>query len=175
MRHGLPFAFCLVVAAAVPAIAEEAMDAESTTLVEEVAGLRGSVDQLVTLLERHMKYQKTELILKRLDLKERQLQPLERELRATRDDLEYRNEELDELGMYLAQVESEIEEEIRVGTDSPDSHSRRAREEVEERRKNLEERIVDLERRILDLEGEVAFRQREIDDLEDILEDYLEE
>ena len=176
MRYGVLFAVCLfVTAVSVPAVAEESGESGSTALVKEVAGLRASVDELVNLLERHMGYQKTELMLKRIDLKQRQLEPLERELRNKKDLLESRHEEIDQLRMFQGQIEKEIDDEIREGTDSPDSDSRQYREDVELQRGKLEERIVDLERAILDLEGEVGYRQRELEDLEDILEDFLEE
>jgi chromosome segregation ATPase len=176
MRYGVLFTVCLfVTAASVPVVAEESGDSGSATLLEEVAGLRASVNELVRLLERHMGYQKTELMLKRIDLKQRQLEPLERELRNSNNLLESRQDEIDQLAMFLEQIEREIDDEIRAGTDTPDSDSRGYRQEVELQRTKLEERIGDLEREILDLEGEVAYRQRELEDLEEILEDFLEE
>jgi len=176
MRYGVLFAVCLfATAVSVPAVAEESGESGSTALVEEVAGLRASVDELVNLLERHMSYQKTELMLKRIDLKQRQLEPLERELRNKQDLLESRRDEIDQLRMFQEQIDEQIEGEIREGIDAPDSDSRAYREEIELQRGKLEERILDLERKILDLEGEVGYRQRELEDLEDILEDFLEE
>ena len=170
MRYAVLSLLCLsALGAATPATAEE------NRLVDEVAGLRASVDELVTMLDRYMSYQRIELMLKRVDLKQRQLAPMERELRNQQDDVDSAKRELEDLEMYTAQVEHEIREELQRGGDVRESEARRIMEEIDSRRETLEERMADLERSVIELENDVASRKRELLDLEDILADMLED
>ncbi len=170
MRYAVLLCLCLSAVGLGPPVA-----AQEDRMVEEVAGLRASVDELVTLLDRYMSYQKIELMLKRVDLKQRQLAPMERELRTHKDDLDSAVRELEDLEMYVAQVELEIEQELRSGGDIRDSEARRIMKEIAARRETLEERMADLERSVMELENGVASRKRELLDLEDVLADMLEE
>ena len=171
MRYAVLVLLCLSTAgAATPVAAQEGQ------LVEEVAGLRASVDELVNMLDRYMGYQKIELTLRRVDLKQRQLSPMERELRNHKDSLESTHEELEGLEMYTEQVEAEIEEELRTSGDIRESEEgRRIIKEIASRREILEERMAGLERSVMELENDVAVRQRELLDLEDLLADMLED
>ena len=148
---------------------------EEEELVAEVAGLRASVDELVGLLDRYVGYQKIELMLKRVDLKQRQLAPLEHELRNQKDDLDASNRELKDLEMYASQMEREIEEELQRGGGLHESEVRSLMKEVATRREDLDKRVADLERSVMGLENDVASRKRELLDLEDILADMLED
>ena len=176
MRSLVVVGLCLVILGVHGSVcAQQRSGVESSQLVDEVAGLRASVEELVRMLDRYMSYQQTELLLRRIDLKQRRLAPLEREVRSRRDQADNRREELAQFDEMERQVREQIQDEIRSGVDSPESETRRWEEELELRRKMAEERLEELEQTILETEGDMLALQRELLALEDLLADLLDE
>jgi len=148
---------------------------EAAGLVEEVAGLRSSLDRLVLLLERVAEQQKVDLLLKRVELKERRLIPVASDLRSLEGDYENQKVVVTRYREMLTQMEDALAEEIRRGVDRPDSEPRQMIPEFERELQIEIERIEDLERRMRRLEDELEDGRREIAILDEQLRELLEE
>jgi hypothetical protein len=173
---GTLFAVALVTGAA-PAAAQQGRTStgESTALVEEVAGLRGSLDRLVLLLERVAEQQKVDLLLKRVELKERRLIPVASDLRSLEGDYEDQKVVVTRYQEMLRQMEEALSDEVRRGVDRPDSEPRQMIPEFERELQIEIDRIEDLERRMRRLEDELADGRREIAILDEQLRELLGE
>ena len=162
---------------ALPAAAQQGRPSgeESAGLVEEVAGLRNSLDRLVVLLERMAEQQKIDLLLKRVELKERRLIPVASDLRSLEGEQEDQKVTLARYREMLEQMEDALSEEIRRGVDRPDSESRQMIPQLERELQIEEARAEELERRMRRLEDELADGRREIAILDEQLRELLGE
>ena len=77
-------------------------------LVEEVAGLRSSLDRLVVLMERVAEQQRIDLLLRRVELKERRLIPVASDLRSLEGDYEDQKAQVKRYQEMLAQMEDRV-------------------------------------------------------------------
>jgi len=150
-------------------------EAESAGLVDEVAGLRSSLDQLVALLGRVAEQQKVDLLLKRVELKERRLIPVASDLRSLEGDYQDQKVVVTRYQEMLRQMEDALSEEIRRGVDQPDSESRQMIPEFERELQIEIARIEELERRMRRLEDELADGRKEIAILDEQLRELLGE
>jgi chromosome segregation ATPase len=160
----------LILAAALPARAQD----DTARLVEEVAGLNRSLDRMAGMLETLIGNQHVEILLKRIELKERRLEPLESELlRAERaqTDLEARVKRMQE---ELEQTEDAIADEVRAGSDTPDSESRRMKMQIERVLEVESSRVDDMRRRAQQLENQLASGRDEILILDEQLQELLQ-
>lgn len=166
-----------LLAAVLPAAAEQAGQpgAAPPGLVEEVAGMRSSLDRLVVLLERVAEQQKVDLLLKRVELKERRLLPVASDLRSLEGDHEEQKVIVTRYREMLEQMEDALSDEIRRGVDRPDSEPRQMIPELERELQIQIERIEDLERRMRRLEDELIDGRREIAVLDEQLRELLGE
>ena len=161
----------------VPAAAQQGgqTGAESAALIEEVAGLRSSLDQLVVLLERMAEQQKVDLLLKRVELKERRLIPVASDLRSLEGEYEDQKVMVVRYREMLRQMEDALSEEIRRGVDRPDSEPRQMIPEFERELQIEIARSEDLDRRMRRLEDELADGRRAIAILDEQLRELLGE
>ena len=166
-----------VPAVALPAAAQQASAPEPAAagLVEEVAGLRSSLDRLVVLLERVAEQQRVDLLLKRVELKERRLIPVASDLRSLEGDYEDQKAIVTRYGEMLEQMEDALSDEIRRGVDRPDSEPRQMIPQLERELQIEIERIEELERRMRRLDDELADGRREIAILDEQLRELLGE
>jgi hypothetical protein len=151
-----------------------AQPAPGETLVEQVAGLNRSMQRLVTLLERSLDQQEADLLLKRIDLRERRLAPLERELRSTKSGLLNDEAEMARVREMLEQQQDTLQREIREGTDRPNSDTRRLIADLELAVKTESDRHEALRRRVRELEDELAEGRERIEILEEFLQQLIE-
>jgi flagellar biosynthesis chaperone FliJ len=158
---------------AAPATAQTATD-PAPKLVKEVAALRKTLEEAVALLDRALAHQRTELLLKRLDLKERRVVPLESELRSARDALDASGNEVEQFEQMLDEAEQQISEEIRDGADRENSESRVLKQNLEQALAHVRRNLESDEDRVRRLEDELAERLEEIEILEDSLQERLE-
>jgi hypothetical protein len=172
LRSIVPGALSLMIFTA-PAISQTTTETGSE-LVREVAALRKTMEQAVVLLDRALVHQRVELLLKRLDLKERRVLPLESELRGARDELTASRNELARFEMILEETEQGISQEVRDGTDQPDSENRRLKQDLEQAVAHVQRNLESDEQRVRQLEDELAERLEEIELLEDSLQERLE-
>ena len=162
---------------ALPAAAQQATPSQGSEprLVEEVAGLRSSLDRLVLLLERAADQQKIDLLLKRVELKERRLIPVASDLRSLEGDYEDQKVVVTRYQEMLEQAEDLLSDEIRRGVDRPDSEPRQMIPGFERELQIEIARIEELERRMRRLEDELSDGRREIAILDEQLRELLEE
>lgn len=154
-----------------PAPAEEAQGA----LLAEIAGLHRSLDQLVELLRAGLAHQKIDVMLKRIELKERRLAPLERRLRGTQDSILNSQGEIARLEQMKESTEQELADLIREGHEGAINESRYLMGEFEKAIRSEQATIEELERRVVELEDELADGRDEIAILDEKLAELLEE
>jgi chromosome segregation ATPase len=143
-------------------------------MLEEVAGVRESLDSLVGMLAELLDNQQVELVLKRIDLKQRRLAPLERDLRSGEGSISSRKGELQELAQMLEETEDRIQDQVREGTDHPDSEDRLMARQVEQQIRFLNGQLQQSMGRQSMLMDELADERRELEILDDILRDLLD-
>jgi len=148
---------------------------DSARLVEEVAGLRDSLERLAALLERATDQQKIDLLLKRIELKERRMIPVATDLRTLEGQYEDQKAVVKRYQEMLDQMEDVVSNEVRRGVDQPDSEARRSVTEIERELQIEVTRIEDLERRMRRLEDELDQGRREVAILDERLQDLLDE
>ena len=116
-----------------------------------------------------------DLLLKRVELKERRLIPVASDLRSLEGDYEDQKVVVTRYREMLRQMEDALSEEIRRGVDSPDSEPRQMIPEFERELQIEIARIEDLERRMRRLEDELTDGRREIAILDEQLRELLGE
>lgn len=172
VRSIVPAALLFVFLAA-PAVAQTPTETGSD-LVKEVAALRKTMEEAVALLDRALVHQRVELLLKRLDLKERRVLPLESELRGARDGLTASRNEVERFELIVEETEQRISEEVRDGTDRADSENRRLKQDLEQALAHIRRNLESDEERVRRLEDELGDRLEEIEVLEDSLQERLD-
>jgi chromosome segregation ATPase len=140
-------------------------------LAREMAGVRRSLDRIGELLERLLAGQEADLLLRRIALKERRLDPVLDELARLRRDLDDAEAEKGQMLTYLESLADEVTRGQLSGEDVATLQSER--EQVENLVASHEATLRSLETRIADLENEVADERDEIEILEEILEERL--
>jgi len=177
-NHWIPASICLGLLAVglFPAHAQPPAPSgdETARLVEEVAGLHRSLDKLVVMLEQVIYQQQVDLMLKRIELKERRLDPMASHLRSLQREYDDRKSELKHYQEMLELEKDVISDEVREGTDRPDSGSRNQVKELERILTVETARIEDLERRMRQLEDDLAEGREEILVLDEQLREMLE-
>lgn len=133
-----------------------------------------ALDRVARALERLVHGQEIELILRRIEIKERRLAPLEARARNAEAEAENNRTQLKQLEAGLDQIKRRLAEEVRDGTDRPDSPTREELAHVQSYQAGLAQSLEDAERRMRDFDDQAAAAQREIDALEDVLVEMLE-
>ena len=153
----------------------EIREAGASELQEVVTSLDRSMTKMVRLLEHFLHNQRVELVLRRIELRERRLAPLGEELhRAERELIESKNE-INRLKGMMAELEQVTFEEMRKGAFDPiDSGSLRMKREVKRELEVQGGEMEAMERRAQDLDNDLAAGRREISILDNVLEQLLD-
>lgn len=169
----------LLLAALTPVIAQAPAGAQSpagdmSRLVEEVAGLNRSLDRLAVMLEQVMFQQEVDLVLKRLELKERRLEPMAGHLRSLQREYDDRKTEIKHYQEMLEGARDKVSEEIRQGRDLV-AESDAAQVVIEmERALTIETaRLEGIERRMRELEDALAEGREEVLILDEQLREMM--
>jgi hypothetical protein len=162
----------LVAGGAGPAGAQQADP--SARLVEEVAGLNRSLDQLVGMLQELMASQKIDLLIKRIEIKQRTLIPMASDLRSMEAEYSDLKMGIRRLQDMVEQQEEVVDREVLQGVDQPDSESRGFLAEMELELQVQTSRIEELDRSIRQLQDELAEGREEIEILDEQLRELLE-
>ena len=167
--------FLVVLALGMPAVhAQSEMPAvETPALTEDVAGIRQALDRLVELLETVQRNQRVDLLLKRIELRERRLAPLQKRLAAAQGDVEGSQAERVRMRAMKEQQERQIDESVRAGRETDDI-ARRMLQEIEQVEAAMEARLDDAEARVRRFEDELADGREEIEILDEILLELLD-
>lgn len=148
---------------------------ELSVLAQEVAGVNRSLDRLVQMLSTMLEQQKIDLLLKRIEMRERRVLPLEQELRSARNAASEIVVEIDRLQAMLDEGESSAREALR---DGQEIEAREIGQMVTQIRLNLNVVVAsrdEHQRRARDLEDQIGIQRREIEDLDDLLIEHLGE
>jgi chromosome segregation ATPase len=160
----------ILAAASLPARAQE----DAAQMAEDVAGLNRSLERMVVLLESLIGNQQVDILLKRIELKERRLAPLESELRRAERamiDVEARLKRMQEEAEEMVDV---IADEVRAGIDREGSDSRRTKDQLERVINAESSRVDEMRRRVQQLENELASGRDEIVILDEQLLELLQ-
>jgi chromosome segregation ATPase len=149
-------------------------EAPGQKLVQEVEGLNRSVEQMVIMLSAYLDNQRVELLLKRIELKERRIAPIADDLRDMEHAVFDAKNQLMHMHEMLRDEEERLREEIRDGADRPDSETRLMIEQFERAIQADTARLEGLERRMRRLEDELADGRDEIEILDEMLQELLE-
>ena len=177
MKPNLPKA--LLVALIVSSLASSPAAAQ-TDMTEELRRLNRSVEQLVDLVGQLISQSETDLLLRRTELKQRQAEPLERELRQ-------KTEQRDQSFDYYAIQEEEIERVRSEIFEAEGLDAGSSKEEEEQRLESLRDQLrqseisfeqfernyQQIEARISALEGILGPLRAELSTLEQALDERL--
>jgi len=155
-------------------VAQDRTDGSATEIAEDVQGIHQALNRLVVLLEEVQQQQHVELLLKRIELKERRLAPLERHLRSAENDVVGLEDELKHIEVMRTQSEQEIDDEIRSGKDDPDSESRQRLDALERIVEPLNARLDEARMRVRRAEDDLLDGREEIELLDEMLMELLE-
>jgi hypothetical protein len=124
-----------------------AQPGEPDRMVEELAGIRGALSRIVQLLEAAQTRGEADLLLRRIEVMERRIAPLQSDVSQARSEIRGIESELLRLRTMEADLESQIAGAIRAGTDWADSPERAAQGQVRMELKQYEEQLVVAEHR----------------------------
>ena len=141
---------------------------------EDLKGIRAALDRLVLLQETDRRQREMELVLKRIELRERRLGPLETRLQHAEVDLRNNEEQLKSLESMRVQHKDRLAEEIKDGTDARRSETRRMLDDIDRTMDSVTERGEDSTTRLRQLEDEIADQKEEIEILDEMLAELLE-
>jgi len=134
----------------------------------DLGEMRRSLHDIATLLAAALGHQELSVLMSRIELKQRRLQPLEDSLRKARGDLENTKEERNHLADMLEMFREQ------AGKEGPDAETLGT--EIERGRKQLdrlEEREATLHQRIIELEDDLARNGEDIATLEEMVDARL--
>lgn len=139
------------------------------TLEEHLARLSGSLQEIVTLLERQVEGDETNLLIKRIELSDRSLAAKKERLRRMREEAaNLQEKELSLSGILEASEEQEV-----AGTLEMDAAQQVMLDQMEERVRSIARRRQDIERELAVLENEVRIEEEDMEILESVLDDRL--
>jgi len=156
----------LLVGSAFPSVAQQ--PAAEPDLAREMAGVNRSLEQMAAMLERLLENQKTDLVLKRIEMRERRIAPLETELRERHGELVTSQAELDRLEDLKEDWNDRLREAARTDENAA-IELRVMQQQFEQAHGKQNSRHLALEERVRQLEDELAEGREVIQDLEALL------
>jgi chromosome segregation ATPase len=163
-------------ASAAPVAAQQQAAAGDPTarLVQEVAGLNRSLDHMVAMLEQVIRNQSVDLLLKRIEIKERRLAPMSSDLRSMEAEYGNRKTEIKRLREFIKQQEEVLDDELRQGIDPDDSEARLYLDDLNREIKVEGTRLEELSMRIRRLQDDIAEEREEIEILDEQLSELID-
>jgi chromosome segregation ATPase len=177
IKNAVPFALVLIVLAAggAPATAQEATTRPGVTVAPEPADrLSRSLDDIADSLRQLLRAEKTQIVLRRIELEERRLAPQSAELRGARSEVRGIKDEIRYMRIYVQDLESDVESELLAGADQDREAMRDQLETIQAEIRLNEEKLTAAERRVVDLEIDLAEGRDRIDILDERLLELLE-
>jgi chromosome segregation ATPase len=146
----------------------------AAVLVQEMARLNRSLEEISGLLSLLLDGQEVDILMKRMQFKERQLARLESEMKSRRSESEHLQDEIKQLEAYREEIEMAAENRVQGGLDTPDPEDERIRRQIEAERERVTERSDSVYRQVVELENEVSELREEYEILEEMLDERLE-
>jgi len=144
-------------------------------VAEELAAIRQSLDRLVGLLESLERRQQSDLLMKRIEMKERRIAPLEQKLRQNLDEQDSLTETLTSFQSYRDGAEEQLDNALRNGDEQAAQGSREELSHIEAESARMKARLELLRGRGLQIEADLIDGRREIKALDDRLVEWVEE
>jgi hypothetical protein len=155
-----------------PAGAQETGDDGPSGLsARGLAELNANLMRIAEALESLQVDQRVLLTVRRVELAERRIAPLESRLQRARDDVRAQQEEIAQLESVARQWEQEVEEAIREGADPRELSQREELARLRSMTDLAQERLTGADRRVIEAEDEIAHSRRRIEILEELLEE----
>jgi len=172
IRRGAPLPILLFLAAwlSVPLSAQ----APEPEALQQDAGIQQSLERVAAALEALLAYQETDLLLKRIEMRERRIAPLEDELRRHKGDLVTHKAELDRLETLQREWGDRIREAGKTDENAAEEW-KRMEQEFELAYRDQSVRYEALQERVRLLEDDLIDRRKQIQDLEARLLDRIDE
>jgi len=167
----------ILVAVTVPqtrAQAYQEIETDTAPLVEELASLNATLERMALMLERSLTLQDGDFLLRRIELKERRLRPMESQLRTTQNQIRDSREQVTELEQMLENFESQLREAIQAGNEQDESGARRTVQDLEGVIKIELSRIEEYDRQVIEQENGLERGRRDLEILDEQLEEFLE-
>ena len=157
-----------------PATGQDAPGNTPERVVRELAGIQESLDDLVALLATMRRNQDADLILRRIEMHERRLAPLEGRLeRNGREQLDAKTS-MGNIKEWKIQTEERIREIEREGREEVPLQMHQEVRMAEQQMTQEQERFDRLQQKQIELEDALADRRDEVEILEDLLLELVE-
>lgn len=143
-------------------------------VVRELAGIRESLDDLVALLSTMRRNQDASLLLRRIEMHERRLAPLEGRLDRNRREQQEAKTSMNNLAERTSQMEELVLKIEREGRDEVPLPMRQEVHMVEQQMNRELERLDALQQQQIELENALADRRDDVEILADRLHDLVD-
>ncbi len=153
-------------------VTRTAAETPAPELGADVAGIRNALDRLVVLMETVQHQQRVDLVLKRIELRERRLAPLEQRLQDAQSEVDGLGDELVHMSVMKEQFESQLDELSK--TRDMDESERNQIREFERVEAAIEARVEEAQLRVRRYEDELADGREEIEILDEMLLELLD-
>lgn len=173
-RRMVPAIILLCFAASGASAQAPARDRTDAGLAEQLSQLNRTLDELVTMVGAMLDNDRVELVLRRIELQERRLAPKEEQLRRVENAVFDVKSEVTRIQEMIDETDRTLTEEIREGTDQPDSDTRANLAQLKLMLKDATGRYEDTELRRRRLEDDLIDERERIDDLDAMLREMLE-
>ena len=157
----------------IPAYGQDARPATPEEVVHEIAGIRASLDELVTLLSTMRRNQDADLILRRIEMHERRMAPVEQKLDSNKREQLETEEGIGNVQEWKQQSEERIREIEREGREEISLDLRREAALGESELERLTLRLETLRRQQIELENSLLDGRDDVEILDDLLEELL--
>jgi hypothetical protein len=172
-RTLLPLAATALVAALGGQLA--ASQTDDPAIGRELAGIRTALERLASGEEADRRQRDVDLVIRRIELGIKRLEPIERQLSYAEAELRGEEDGLASLERMREQHEANLAEEIRQNVDAPRSETRRVLDDIERSAVGYETRIKAARQRIQQHENDLALGRKQIAILDERLMELLEE
>lgn len=146
---------------------------EGDDITRELRRLNDQLQQIGVSLDALLANQKAQLIVRRIELEERRLAPLDREVRGARGDVRNKEAEIRQTRTYRDTTEEELEAAIRAGEEL-DGPQRSELKLMDEMIKNLETELGAFQSRVFELEDDLARGRERVESLDEQLMELLD-
>jgi len=157
-----------------PATGQDAPGDTPEQVVRELAGIQKSLGDLVTLLTMMRRNQDADLILRRIEMHERRLAPLEGRLERNRREQLDAKTSIGNIEEWKSQTEERIHEIEREGREEVPLQMRQEVRMAEQQMSQEEERFERLQQQQIELENTLEDRRDDVEILEDLLLELVE-
>jgi len=164
----------LLICAAMPAVGQPTGEAQSEAMAADLQGIHQALDRLVELLESTQQRQQVELLMKRIEMRERRQAPLESRRRTAENEVNGLQDELKHLDAMWEQQEAHYERSLEEGEEVSPSDKRRMRDEFERMKAAITARADEARLRVQRAEDDLYDGRKELEILDEQLMELLE-